>query len=73
MSNRPILDVRLSGASKLLNSSNCEAATRNSLYLAPAAQSTQLAIQSVANAAQDLGYEPQDDAERFRSGADGRD
>ena len=27
----------------------------------------------IANAAQDLGYEPQDDAERFRSGADGRD
>ena len=27
----------------------------------------------IANAAHDLGYEPQDDAERFRSGADGRD
>ena len=26
----------------------------------------------IANAAEDLGYEPQDDAERFRSGSDGR-
>jgi NAD+ dependent glucose-6-phosphate dehydrogenase len=26
----------------------------------------------IANAAEDLGYEPQDDAERFRSGGDGR-